>query len=305
MATKVLSTDTWQKLIPLGLAEVKVLLSTYKLQVAAHSPLTAAAAITDPAELGAAKVTLQQRGLLEAAGVKPGPDLLAVRGALEVLTKPSRELMVAKLKPTQSEPQALTFGVGPQQSCLFFATPDALHVGAAIPNTQLFSILSRDLKGAKDDDFKPWDVLPMHYHLLLALRHAGLINPKKAFSRTALSRLVAQLKLAPKEGAGLIVSAVKAGVLLRAGAGFVVSPTAAALMGKLGSGEMTELVVRELTSGPADLPRSILFAGAAGHRIRCDRPSAKGPKSVPVLTFVPVTQESLGSSVGKWLGLSN
>ncbi len=304
---KTLTTDAWQQLVSLGVAEVKALLTAYKLQVTAVSPLSAAAAaaFAGAGALDAAKTQLQKRGLLEATGVKPGAELLAVKGALEVLARPSLELMVVKLKPTASQPQSLTFAIGAQQSCLFFLSAEGLEVGAAIPNTQLFSILSRDLKGAKDDDFKPWEVLPMHYQLLLAVRHVGLLN-KKSFPKDALVALVSALELDAKESAALITSAVKAGVLVREGAGFSVARAAAALMEKLSSGEMTELVVRELTARPGALPKSILFAGAAGQRIRCDRPAANAAsKSIPVLTFVPVTPESLGASVGKWLGLSN
>ena len=293
-----LSTDGWQKLVSLSQAEVTTLLSAYRISLTPMSPLKAAEAV------GGADVMagLRRRGLVELPGMKPGPEALAVKGALEVLAKPSLELMVVKVRPSQAAPEALTFVVGAEQACLFLSAPEGIHVGAAIPKAQLFSILSRDLKGPKDAPFEPWRVLPIHYHLLLALRHAGLLENKKGFSQAALNRLLVQLNLSPSDAAAIIASAVQARLLRRDGANYLVSEAAAEVMEKLGSGELTELVVRGAPAKEGALPRSILFAGSAGHRIRCDRP--EGPDDSSVLSFAPVTQETLGATVGEWLGLS-
>ena len=294
--------STLPRLIELSLPELKVLLTTYKVKPGAGSRLEAAMKIDD-ASLPPAKASLQKRGLVESAAMKPSPDLVSIKGALEVLAKPTRELTMVRIRATQPTPSTLSFVVSAQQSCLFFDAGDRIKLGPATLNAQLFSLFSRDLKGGSDDDFKPLVMLPLHYQLLLALQRSGLSKSRKGFSKAALDAVLTEIKLEARAGAAIVASAVQAQVLTAEADGFTLTASSRALLERMKSGEITEVVARETVGARA--PESILYAGAPGYRVACDRlPASRKEKRPALLTFLPVTANSLNASLGKWLGVT-
>jgi hypothetical protein len=240
----------------------------------------------------AARSRLLDRGLWPNARVAPSLDAAGLHAAMAVVTAPLFELMLVRHR-APDQPSVAGFLVGPDAFCAADHAGGKTLLGPAWPITGLFSALSRELRGCRDDAFENLFVLEPHFQLCLLLWDRGLVDGFEAHEA------VDTLELGD-EGHALFESALEAGVLVAGDTGLCLSPAHRELMRRRGTCEVTELVARPLDADEPCTPWSLVLAGPRGSRLICD---AVQTGEWRTLIFRPVRTAELAGLLSPLLGL--